>query len=78
MKIILFICLAILAYSVIFFIVMLIGRYNAKKMQNYIIRISDAELEKMKQLQKQLDVYQRTLNEIIEDEERRLLTIKKN
>ncbi|MGB9591289.1 MAG: hypothetical protein ACPL1K_02090 [Candidatus Kryptoniota bacterium] len=53
MKIILFICLAILAYSVIFFIVMLIGRYNAKKMQNYIIRISDAELEKMKQLQKQ-------------------------
>jgi uncharacterized protein YoxC len=78
MKIILFICLAILAYSVIFFIVMLIGRYNAKKMQNYIIRISDAELEKMKQLQKQLDVYQRTLNEIIEDEERKLLTIKKN
>lgn len=78
MKIILFICLAILAYSVIFFIVMLIGRYNAKKMQNYIIHISDAELEKMKQLQKQLDVYQRTLNEIIEDEERRLLTIKKN
>jgi len=78
MKIILFICLAILAYSVIFFIVMLIGRYNAKKMQNYIIRISDAELEKMKQLQKQLDVYQRTLNEIIEDEERKLLTMKKN
>jgi hypothetical protein len=78
MKIFLFICLAILAYAAIFMIIMLIGRYNARQEQNYLIRLSDAELERMKELQKQLDAYQRTLNEIIEDEERKLLTIKKN